>query len=536
MIDTCHLPPSSYLFFVKTSANPVFIHFDDCEGSNKRFPNAVMRLQSIQLDIIETKKKNNPGMNSIIFPSAKRNVSGIITESIPIYIQFLEKVAPTSYICKFHVNEPLMSTGRYCLAGHYIADFLQSRLNFVQNKYGSVYYNGYGYINLAGFVYPHGCFADSLFLLNKDILTAMYCNFEPAKTLQINFAAWWEPFQLELWFFMGGTSLVLGLVGTFWIYKLKHFEVLRKNISSKLASESLNVVRCILRQDEDTKNIILLVFSFTMILVTSLYENIITSQLIVPDNPTIYLTLADLVENGYKFRSNVIQTIVNSVNTYLVRIGKANLMSYKNFERNPELHSLSDISNKSLRNAYIGYATENDWKHHTTLLTVGSPYKCHTVKDPVSEVLAFVSFQNTFTHEQMRLMLVMRDYGFLAWWDKLVKYSDKLAFSILRRQMSVEEISDSYLSNLNIVPIYSIWMILVTFSLVIFLTECSVHLRLRDNMRNLLVYCRSIINLHLIRKFRKFISSVCEMFDCVFAYLRVIARLMLRQRVKMDNY
>jgi hypothetical protein len=131
------------------------------------------------------------------------------------------------------------------------------------------------------------------------------------------------------------------------------------------------------------------------------------------------------------------------------------------------------VANMSLRKSYVGHGTLRSWKYQTKYLKLrGFPQKCQIVTDPISESLDFITFGSFLTHEHMRMMSLLRDHGFMAWWIELEEYFEDMMFHILSREKEVKvKRSSNYISNLNLVPIFTVWFSFLVFSILVFLAE-----------------------------------------------------------------
>jgi hypothetical protein len=392
--------------------------------------------------------------------------------------------------CKLHVSTPLFTKPKYCLLGEYVIEFLKSRFKFQASSawLSSIFGpepDTYGHIDHRDPEPSEKCIGDCLFLVDKYLLTALYCNFDPHRSLQINFSAWWEPFRTEIWLCLIITCCTISIA-------MKYIATFGFLQSVNLACEPLQLVRSMLRQDDLKRNLLLLTFCFIMMKLTSLYENIITSQLIVPDTANIYKTIAELVENDYQFQSSFsIEYLTATLQSYLKRINKSNMFSEMKFERVKGAFKFDVVANSSLRKAYLNYNSENLWYYHIQYLNQKYSYPCYTVVESVSTQLNYMDFHNFLTHVQMNVMLKLRDHGFLAWWKHLETFSIGMMYSIQNRNRTIsEDYTESFISNLNIVPVYTVWMSLLIGSMIVFTVECRKQIRFFDGIPNQIAISR----------------------------------------------
>jgi hypothetical protein len=456
----------------------LFIHIGGCGNEEfTRFPN---ELHCIRCD-------NDMSLNvaydfriqdSIFVKQSYKNVTGKLRSiTLATDIEFDQK----KMSCRLHVDRGLISTNRYCRPANYIIDILQSKISFKADNKG--YFKEaeivYGYITTG---IPPGnetCVAECMYLMEKSLLTAFYCDFNPPRNLQVKFAALWEPFGVKVWLNVGCTWFILILVLVF-VGKCNRFTTIRLRFSyqeyaDKFLLEALRVTRCILRQDESDRRPVLILFCFAMIVTTSLYENIITSKLIVPDVELVHSNVADLYDAGYKFSISIpLWYFRQAVESYVKRIGRVGLVDKMRYSlEDGGAFNIDSVADMSLRKSYVGHGTLRSWKYQTKYLKVkGFPQKCQIVTDPISESLDFITFGSFLTHEHMRMMSLLRDHGFMAWWIELEEYFEDMMFHILSREKEVKvKRSSNYISNLNLVPIFTVWFSFLVFSTFVFLFE-----------------------------------------------------------------
>jgi hypothetical protein len=483
----------------------LFFHFGNCTHKFRSnyitnlhsmskttiFPNAILCLQCTSTLQVRMLLNSNTRTSLFSNPSHLINASSsFLAIDPPIYVKILGKWSARYVSCKLHVKTPLFSKPQYCLLGEYVIEFLKARLRFqansawVSSRFGPEP-DMYGHIDHRDPEPSEKCIGDCLFLLDKSVLTALYCNFDPHRSLQINFSAWWEPFRPEIWLCLLTAFVTISIAMEY----IASFGFLQ---SVSLACEPLQIVRSVLRQDDLKRNLLLVMFCFIMMKLTSLYENIITSQLIVPDKEIVYKTFVELVENHYEFQSSFnIETLTPTIQSYLNRINKSITFSEMKFERVKSSFKFDIVANSSLRKSYLNYNTENLWYYHIQYLNQKYSYSCHTVVEPLSTKLSFMDFHNFLTHVQMNVMLKLRDHGFLAWWKHLETFSIAMMYSMQNRNRTIsEDYSESFISNLNIVPVYTVWMSLLIGSMIVFTVECRKQIRFFDGIPNQIVISR----------------------------------------------
>jgi hypothetical protein len=134
-------------------------------------------------------------------------------------------------------------------------------------------------------------------------MTVIYCDFDPPQTSKASFRAWWAPYRWNVWAILLTDLFGLSIVLAY--YKLcaktrNNCLSIRKKLLIFLRSWSdtwVEIIRFVLRQDAN-RSWFLMICAYFMRILTSLYENIITSQLIVPDEVRRYNTIDELTDDG----------------------------------------------------------------------------------------------------------------------------------------------------------------------------------------------------------------------------------------------
>jgi hypothetical protein len=94
----------------------------------------------------------------------------------------------------------------------------------------------------------------------------------------------------------------------------------------------------------------------------------------------------------------------------------------------------------------------------------------------MSDGLKFMYFHNFLVYEQLRLSQLMRDHGFVSWFYKRQEYSQKVYVAHLKgHKNQVSDSGSAYISNMNLVPVYSVWFAFNLVGLLLFCVErtCS---------------------------------------------------------------
>jgi hypothetical protein len=210
-------------------------------------------------------------------------------------------------------------------------------------------------------------------------MTVIYCDFNPPQTSKASFRACWAPYRWNVWAILLTGLLGLSIVLAF--YKLCEKIIynglsMRKKSLIFLQSWSdrwLEIIRFILRQD-DNQSWFLITCAYFMLIFTSLYENIITSQLIVPDEVQRYKTIDELTDDGYSIiilcdRSLMLERkLTDSVNQTIAEHFLKNRKSKNNFYEGVKFEyqeASSDAFLPQVGNASLKHAVFQTESHDT---------------------------------------------------------------------------------------------------------------------------------------------------------------------------
>jgi hypothetical protein len=367
---------------------------------------------------------------------------------------------------------------KFCFVGDYIVGILQDKLNFTKIPSNPV--NIYRPSVVHGFItelfYAEFSTAEAPwnFLLIETEMTVIYCDFSPPQTTKVSFRAWWAPYRWNVWAILltglSGLSIVLAYYKL--CAKIRYNGLsIRKKLLIFLRSWSdrwLEIIRFILRQD-DNQSWFLITCAYFMLIFTSLYENIITSQLIVPDAVRRYETVDELTDDGYSIIILCDQDLMSkrklpdSVNQTFAKIFVKNGRSTDDFYERVKFEFLdassdaflTQVGNASLKHA-VFQMTSNDFLSH--LLSKMHGISCYPIRNSIAGSLKFMYFANFLVYEQLRLALLMRDHGFISWFYQQQEYSQRVYVGHLKGPANgaTEKVS-AYISNMNLVPVYSVW-------------------------------------------------------------------------------
>jgi hypothetical protein len=402
------------------------------------------------------------------------------------------------YYGNFTCNQRSFEQGRitrerYCFTGNYILSFLQSELNFTIHPVNSrtpIQITGFG--KISQLIHDDFSVGQSRlnFLLSEREVTVLYCDFSPPRTSKISFRAWWAPYRLNVWGWFSSSLLGLSLALTYCELIVKNRDItqnkLLKGFLTSWCDRLLEVIRFILRQD-DSQGFFLIICSYFMLIFTCLYENIITSQLIVPDEVLRYKDIIELTKHGYSitvqaegelfYERKLPDSYNQTLAEHFQRHGKSMEDFYEGvkfvFYDLSDQTYLIDMGNVSLKYASLQMNDKISLSFMEQYLSKLHGRECHRVRNSASKGFKLMFLYNFLVYEQLELMQLLRDRGFISWWFQLQEFSQKMYLSHWQRD--VEEIVDdkgsSYISNMNVVPIYTVWFAFNLVGMVVFAFE-----------------------------------------------------------------
>jgi hypothetical protein len=428
-----------------------------------------------------------------------RNFRHRRAHSVPLLTELQGYDYYGNFTCeKRNVELNSIKEGTFCFASDYVVSILQDKLNFTKIPYNSVNIDhpsvAHGYISDHSIDEFSTGRASWNFLLIETEMTVIYCDFNPPQTSKVSFRAWWAAYRWNVW-----AILLTGLFGLSIVlayYKLcanirYNGLAIRKILLIFLQSWSdrlLEIIRFILRQD-DNQSWYFITCAYFMLIFTSLYENIITSQLIVPDEVQRYKTIDELTDDGYsililcdlslllerKLTDSVNQTIAE----HFLKNGKSKNDFYEGvkFEyQEPTDAFLTQVGNASLKHAVLQMASHDTLSNINNILSKLHGIPCQQVRNSIASSLKFMYDGNFLVYEQLRISQLMRDHGFVSWFYKRQEYSQKLYVAHLKgHKNEVTDSGSAYISNMNLVPIYSVWFAFNLVGLLLFCVErtCS---------------------------------------------------------------
>jgi hypothetical protein len=449
-----------------------------------------------------------------------------------------------NFTCEGRNVESSIKEAKYCFSSDYVVSILQDKLNFTKIPYNSVNIDRPSVAH--GYIYDQSIDEFSTgqtpwnFLLIETEMTVIYCDFNPPQTSKVSFRAWWAPYRWNVWAVLLtgllGLSIVLAYNKLWASIRYNGWSIRKKSLIflQSWADRLLEIIRFILRQD-DNQSWFLITCSYFMLIFTSLYENIITSQLIVPEEVQRYKTIDELTDDGYsiiiladdewmlerKLPDSVNQTIVE----HFLKNGKSKNDFYEGVKF--EFHEassdafLTQVGNVTLKHAVLQMASNDILSSITNILSKLHGISCYQVRNSLASSLKFLYYGNFLVYEQLRLSQLMRDHGFISWFYKRQEYSQKVYVAHLKGHKN--EVTDSvsaYISNMNLVPVYSVWVGFNIVGVFVFCVErncdydgyfvrCLIFLAWSKTRRN----CCVISSILLLKMFMKSVRAVHNYVD-----------------------
>jgi hypothetical protein len=135
-------------------------------------------------------------------------------------------------------------------------------------------------------------------------------------------------------------------------------------------------------------------------------------------------------------------------------------------------YGFGDVRNASTKYAVLLIADRIMLSYTQNTLSKLYGVPCYRVKNSIANGLRFIFFRNFLVFEQLRLTQLLRDHGLISWFFQLQEHSHKLYVAHLEvNTTQVAESGSSYISNMNLVPVYSVWFAFNLIGVVVFCVE-----------------------------------------------------------------
>jgi hypothetical protein len=167
---------------------------------------------------------------------------------------------------------------------------------------------------------------------------------------------------------------------------------------------------------------------------TWIYENTVTSELIVPASTKIIKDLVDLVDAGYKVEYTANKGV--DVDTYFQEVF-ASTFIHRNvphkFRKNDFISinanksDLSRYGNSDNKLAFFFIATPDVVAYWLVNIKIATQnQKCYNIKTPISATFDLAYFETADREELVKMVGRFREVGLIQFWSDLAKYLDKL--------------------------------------------------------------------------------------------------------------
>jgi hypothetical protein len=234
----------------------------------------------------------------------------------------------------------------------------------------------------------------------------------------------------------------------------------------------MNVISLVVRQGNCTTRVLAL-FSFVMFLVTSLYENSMTSDIIVPAvKPE--MELSQLILSGYK----VLYVGANTYRSQIDSVKEAFKLSRTPFDSS-KVHLMTNAmftdpkTFSSDKNGYFVVATENSRKIILGRIQsyVPSHCWCTSVKNELQSFRTFSGYKHRLTEKIFRYINLLNQAGIDQLFDQdITQASSDISDEKKFHKQNVSS-GDHYVSLKNLLPLFFGLFGLVGISKVLFLAE-----------------------------------------------------------------
>jgi hypothetical protein len=320
----------------------------------------------------------------------------------------------------------------------------------------------------------------------------IWCDFTIPKEEDMSFLAWFSPFRVEVW--LGFLACIIGISLCLALKDITA-DRLQNNLSfveyaTSMCRGLFIIVRIILRQNVDMLSTIMLIFSFATMVITSLFENTVTSDLIVPVLPNIMKDVSDLYRNGYlifKYDNNVKHSADGP--SFVSRSTEKGSSEFGFLPPQYIVYPTSTFGIQDYQKVYnnrerklaehvVGTESEAQWMLHD--ISRYSKYPCHRTLQPEGFYLQYMQVVGFFEKEATRLVSLYSSAGFLAFWQRHDEFVSYLVFlrSSAFREKYVNKNQSNLLTLYNLVPVFCVWIGLCVASVIGFLVEVCTSVRI----------------------------------------------------------
>jgi hypothetical protein len=361
-----------------------------------------------------------------------------------------------------------------------------------------------GYLDQAYLRGPHYEYAASSWFINVAIGKIHFCDCNPKSRTEL-VHAWVKPFGRSVWLGLVITFLVLSLIVATRLRIGK--ENAKKSRVEDISTSIIAVSGLYLRQEGGKvgSRYLLLLTSFCIGVILSLYENSVTSELVVPP-PKFEYTLSDLLLTG---ESKVIYTGTDSPEnpdlTELKFEAKKWNISYSKdqFQLNNDLHVRGSPIENGTSLSYFAFfsALESEYRLHEYKHRYNKCH-CYTVKHDFRQREIYFIFELFLRNRFVSISNILRENGVASFFfEKHRKYAYKRFINGLRLRLEKQNHhSRFYLreeTRMDLIELNNLLFILAIFGSMVFLT---VHIFILNQMDwvTLFLYCKNSVSQFLL--------------------------------------
>jgi hypothetical protein len=379
-----------------------------------------------------------------------------------------------------------IASRNYCLYRDFVNQHLQNILNFSCNHYSYTAYKNqrvrskFGYILFDVYVDKHSSLQG---LANpktseESIKSQIaYCDFRTLER-RLSLKAWIRPIEMSVWIALICTIAACAVSTFLAKVKTRHDSVSFETYN--FLSHAVIATGILVRQHSTKSRQILLTLLSLPTLISSMYESLVTVELIAPHKPTQVNDLAELVHGlEYKIVIKGVTELeddlnLENLNDYLRRVKCPNLLTTKHvifMNHNTNMNENLSWESKE-RLASLVQATSERSKERLRVLNIRNPKaNCQFVKKILGYELIFLVFGNAMGQIQMQLFKQFYPSGLIEHWKQL---ATSQSGAVNGRSHKFKTFNDTQILLISLLPIYFLWVSLLASSAFILLAEMSV--------------------------------------------------------------
>jgi hypothetical protein len=328
----------------------------------------------------------------------------------------------------------------------------------------------------------------------------IYCDYN-TRHHQIKFSGLWSPLRIQIWLslivFTGLSSIALTMIhcereGS----SLSAFERLKSFLN-----EIYFVYRILVCQELSAVSIFVVTLSHALAIITTLYRNEITSELIVRSEPTIMIDLKDILYSNYKvfftsiytsetqmkeetihlkekllfniparYREEIEKTKHNFLEPISFKWSNLNRFLRKVGNSHEKMAMLPFFPSKAIRSFILASVKEYNLKNH----------HCNNVKKPVIDFFNHALFLNPMYERMVEMTRRFFELGLFPLWTRLE--SNRFQLHVGRNSLISYQDKDEmnstihhkegvYASLPDLIPIFTVWATCIILCVIAFTIE-----------------------------------------------------------------